>query len=170
MGEFARLLHKHRAVGERRLRELTVVAAHGVSKELGLAMERELIKPLSPSAKQRKAMLSDKEKKFLQTALTEMFRRVGRKYSPRATSKPEWYCASTWTSQEQDHYRRWLTQLIRREFRYRVAVAKMEAGCFILNFGWKVDKEQIAPLPASGVSGKRKKPARTVPRDTKSQK
>jgi hypothetical protein len=37
------ILHKHRAVGEKRLRELTVIAARSVSPELGRAMEKVLI-------------------------------------------------------------------------------------------------------------------------------
>jgi hypothetical protein len=38
-----RILHKYRAVGERRLRELTVLAARRESKQLGRAMAKELI-------------------------------------------------------------------------------------------------------------------------------
>jgi hypothetical protein len=38
-----RILHKYRAVGERRLRELTVLAARRESKQLGRVMQRELI-------------------------------------------------------------------------------------------------------------------------------
>jgi hypothetical protein len=86
-----------------------------------------------------------------------MFRRVGRKYSPKATSKPEWYCKSTWSSDEQQQYRRWLTQLIRREFGYRVAIAKMEAGWFILNYGWRVSEDRIARVSASNLSGNKKR-------------
>jgi hypothetical protein len=149
---------------------LSEIAACGISKELGQAMERELIKPLSPIAKQLKATLREKEKKILEAALTEMFRRVGRKYSPKATSKPHWYCVTTWTFREQAHYRRWLTQLIRREFRYRVPLAKMEAGCFILNFGWKVGKKPIAPVPALGMSDKKKKRTGMMARSRKKKK
>ena len=102
-------------------------------------------------------MSSKKEEKFLSAALTELFRRVGRKYSRNATSMPEWYCESTWTSVEQEDYRRWLTQLIMRDYRHRVARAKMEAGWFILNYGWKVNRQPIKQLPPPATSDKRKK-------------
>jgi hypothetical protein len=107
-------------------------------------------------------MISKKEENFVGTALTEMFRRVGRKYSPKATSKPAWYCKSTWTSDEQQQYRRWLTQLIRRELKHRVSIAKMAAGGFVLNYGWKIDEERIARFPGLAMSGKRKNRAREV--------
>jgi hypothetical protein len=48
-----RILHKHRAVGERRLRELTVIAARRESKQLGRLMARELIKRPRRSALER---------------------------------------------------------------------------------------------------------------------
>jgi len=85
---------------------------------------------------------SKNEERFLDTALTEMFRRVGRKYSPQATAKPKWYDESTWTSREQAGFRRWLTQLFRLEFKHQVSLAKMAAGGFVLNYGWKVDDQQ----------------------------
>ena len=40
--EIRRLLQKHRSVGEKRLRELTVLAAHTVSPQLGKAMQKAL--------------------------------------------------------------------------------------------------------------------------------
>jgi hypothetical protein len=92
-------------------------------------------------------LIARNDEKFLETALIEMFRRVGRKYSPQATSKFGWYNKSTWTSAEQREFRRWLTQLIRQELGYRVAIAKMAAGGFVLNYGWKVDEEKYMRAP-----------------------
>jgi hypothetical protein len=86
-------------------------------------------------------MLSKKEEKCFETAMTEMFRLVGRKYSQKATSKHEWYYESTWTSEQQSEFRKWLTKLIRRELRYPAYKADREAGWFVFNFGWKVAPE-----------------------------
>jgi len=86
-------------------------------------------------------MLSKKEKKFFDTALRKMFRLVGRKYSPQATSKPEWYYESTWTSKQQSEFRKWLSTLIRRELKYAAHKADWEAAWFVFNFGWRVVPE-----------------------------
>ena len=144
------------------------------SSNAGLAMKFSAAGDLSPNAGGQanalEIMLSTKEEKFLTAALTEMFRCVGRKYSSKATSKPEWYCASTWTSEVQDHYRRWLTQIIRREFRYRVSIAKMEAGWFMLNYGWKVNEQRIQQAPARARSGKKENRPKMLARNSKKKK
>jgi hypothetical protein len=86
-------------------------------------------------------MLSKKEDKLLHTALREMFRPVGRRYSPKATSKPEWYSESAWTSEQQEQFGKWLAKLIRRELRHPAYKADREAGWFVFNYGWKVVPE-----------------------------
>jgi len=115
-------------------------------------------------------MLINKEEKFLNAALTEMFRLVGRKYSPKATSKPDWYCQSTWTSQEQNEFAKWLAELIRRELRRRAYRADREAAWFVMNYGWKVKDHRAARETAPAMADKRRKRARLVPRDATGEK
>jgi len=102
-------------------------------------------------------MLSNKEEKFIDAALAEMFRLVDRKYSPKATSSPEWYYESTWTSQQQEQFREWLTKLIRRDLRHPAYKADRAADWFVFNYGWRVEEQRIAQAPAPVTAGNRKK-------------
>ena len=108
------------------------------------------------NARQSEPMSINKEARFLNTALTEMFRRVGRKYSAQATSEPDWYCESTWTSQQQAEFVKWLANLIRRELKRRAYRADREAGWFVLNYGWKVKEHRTVRESAPASVGKRK--------------
>ena len=108
-------------------------------------------------------MLRKREEKFIAAALTEMFKRVGRKYSPEATSKLDWYFESTWTSQQEGEFRQWLAKLIRRKLRHPASKADREAGWFIFNYGWPVVEQRIGRAPASATAGKRKKRSGRVP-------
>jgi len=101
------------------------------------------------------------EETFITTALTEMFKRVGRKYSPEATSQPEWFYESTWTSQQESEFRKWLKKLIIFKLRHPAYRADREAGWFVFDFGWRVVEQRIARAPAT--AGKRKNRPGGVP-------
>lgn len=44
------------------------------------------------------------------TILTEMFRRVGREFSPAACLKPRCHLETTWTSEQREDFQRWLSR------------------------------------------------------------
>ena len=46
--------------------------------------------------------------------LTEMCKRVGLKYEDVDFSKEGWYMAHTWTEQEQDDFRKWLGEYLKK--------------------------------------------------------
>jgi hypothetical protein len=106
-------------------------------------------------------MLRKTEEIVITAALTEMFKRVGRKYSPEAISKPEWFYKSTWTSQQQEEFRQWLAKLIIRRLSYPAKKAGREAGWFIFNYGWRVVEQRIAQAPEP--VGKRKERSGAAP-------
>jgi hypothetical protein len=80
------------------------------------------------------------EKQFLRKILTRMFKTVGRKYSAKATAKPNWYDESSWSREQEAQYKAWLAKVIERELHYRPVAANRQAAWFILEYGWKVEE------------------------------
>ena len=80
-----------------------------------------------------------KSDKFLEKALFKLFFMVGRKYTPEAVGHPEWFYESTWTAAQQEEYREWFQKASMRSLGWRAKRARVEAGFFILWYGWKVE-------------------------------
>jgi len=82
-----------------------------------------------------------KQEKFLDEALRQMFATVGRSYSPEATSKPNWYLNSTWTQDQENSFRDWLTRELMKKFHTRKKRAQFQASMFLLYYGWNIEEE-----------------------------
>ncbi len=75
--------------------------------------------------------------KFTEMALTEMFKRVGRTYTRRIVSTPDWFLETTWTADQEADFQTWLAGKFRSRG-YRKSKAINYAGMFILFYGWTV--------------------------------
>ena len=84
----------------------------------------------------------NKTQKILETALKEMHKRVGIKYTGIPT-EDDWYLKHTWTREEQTDYREWLIRLLRTKLKMTKKMALRESDMFILSYGWREENERI---------------------------
>jgi len=71
-------------------------------------------------------------------ALKEMFRRVGQVFDPEKEYSGQWYDEHTWTTEQQEDFKKWLTKLVKKSFPYMTErKIQTEAGMFLLNWGWR---------------------------------
>lgn len=83
---------------------------------------------------------SSRERLFFSVAMAEMFRAVGRRYTPKATSEAGWYKQNSWTIEEEDAFKRWFARRAARELRLSRRLAEKAAACWVLNYGWRLQK------------------------------
>lgn len=79
-------------------------------------------------------MLSDKDIKI---CLKEMFNRVGVEYSIDYCSKKGWCEKNTWTIDQEECFRKWLTDFIKKKTNYTKEYCREQASWFLLHNGWK---------------------------------
>ena len=76
--------------------------------------------------------------KVLQECLTEMFRRVGETYpNETLTKNPDWYRMRAWLQEEENDFRKWMVDFLRKKMRLRKKEAEKEVAWFLLYYGWK---------------------------------
>lgn len=78
-------------------------------------------------------MSQEKANKLFDECITEMFRRVGLKYSPSYCRKHEWWRKRGWSSDEEKDFLSWMTKRFRKA---RVIRPDYEASMFLLHYGW----------------------------------
>jgi hypothetical protein len=86
-----------------------------------------------------------KHEKFLEKVMGRMFEAVGRVYSPEQTQKLDWFCSSTWTVGEEAKFRQFFIREVMRDFGFGKRKAKIEAGWFLLWYGWKIEQSDLTP-------------------------
>ena len=88
-----------------------------------------------------------KHERFLDRALSEMFRAVGRCYRHEVTAQPDWYKTSSWTWARETSFRDWLAHELMKTFHIRKKRALFQAGMFLLFYGWTLQEEpqEVAP-------------------------
>ena len=70
--------------------------------------------------------------------LVEMFKRVGLKYpNPKFTNQPDWYTKRTWSEDEEDDFRLWMKQHLKKRCRWTNRTINKEIAFFLLMWGWK---------------------------------
>lgn len=73
----------------------------------------------------------------LTACLKEMFRRVGERYpNPKLTNQHRWYAMRAWTQQEEDDFKDWMVQYLRKKMRLNIKEAQKETSWFMLMYGW----------------------------------
>ncbi len=77
-----------------------------------------------------------KADKFLRKVMRRMFRAVGRVYSPEFTQKPDWFCCSTWTIEQEAKFKDYFVHQAMRDYHLRTRQAIKEAAWFALFYGW----------------------------------
>ena len=65
---------------------------------------------------------------------------VGRKYTPKATAKPNWSHESSWNRKQEAEFRAWLAKVVERDLMEAPAAADRRAGWFIFDYGWMVEE------------------------------
>jgi hypothetical protein len=68
--------------------------------------------------------------------MEEMFRRVGARYSEKVCREDGWYRKRSWTMAQEEEFRKWMTDLIRRRHRWPKKTAQKEASWFLLMYSW----------------------------------
>ena len=85
----------------------------------------------------------DKDEKFVTKCFKEMFKRVGEEFPNKSlTDNKEWYTLRTWTEKEQELFKKWLMKEFKKAYPYLKRKAELEAGMFILSYGWKTEWEK----------------------------
>lgn len=79
--------------------------------------------------------------KFMNKALTRMFKVVGAKYKRKVCQEPQWYLKYTWTQCQADKYGEWFIKEYRKTFASSLKEAKSEWQWFFMNYGWVVEEE-----------------------------
>ena len=81
--------------------------------------------------------------KTCEDCLKEMFRRVGEEFpNEELTNQDDWYQQRTWTPEQEEDFKEWMTKLLKKRYRWSKKHLDWEVGMFMLNWGWKTD-----PLP-----------------------
>ena len=75
--------------------------------------------------------------KTLEMCLREMFRRVGARYSKKACKEEDWFRKRSWTSGQEEDFRKWMSALLRKRHRWTKAAAEKEVGWFVLMYAWR---------------------------------
>lgn len=71
--------------------------------------------------------------------LKEMFKRVGEKYpNPELTNKNGWFTLRTWTQADEDDFRKWMKQYLKKHTLFKNRAIDTEISWFLFAWGWKV--------------------------------
>lgn len=75
--------------------------------------------------------------KLFNTAMDRMFMAVGFDgFDENFVKQDHWYTKKTWTIEQESEYRQWLINECRTKLRMRKKAAELEAGYFLLMWGW----------------------------------
>lgn len=79
--------------------------------------------------------------------LVEMGRRVGLDWKTfdhvkeyEQTCGKEWFWSQSWTQEEEDEFRDWMTGELKRKSNLGEKTIKREVNAFILNWGWRISE------------------------------
>jgi len=72
----------------------------------------------------------------LKEVLTKMFEAVGVEYSPELTLNDRWYLKYSWTRVQEDAFKKWLIEYIKKGKFATSKRAEREAEIFLLYCGW----------------------------------
>jgi hypothetical protein len=76
------------------------------------------------------------EKSF-EDCMKEMFKRVGLKFSVEFCQGKDWYMSKSWTTAQQNEFRKWMEKLLKKRHGWGAHQLNKEVGMFILCYGWK---------------------------------
>ena len=83
-------------------------------------------------------MRANKTDKFLEKALDKMFQYVGfEKWDREFTKQQDWYSLKSWTSNQENDYKQWFLQEIKKDLKINKQLAEKEWGYFLLMWGWR---------------------------------
>ncbi len=93
-------------------------------------------------------MRGDKKAKTINTLRTKLFEMVGLKYvaSEDKDRAEDWYLEHTWTEEEQEEFKTFGVDLLRKEERMNKRAAEKEMSWFILGYGWKTGASSVKKI------------------------
>jgi len=74
--------------------------------------------------------------KHIDEILTKQFQMVGQTYSPEIVKDERWYMKYYWTKEQEDEFKRWLSNYLISSKMVSKARVEKEVGYFILYCGW----------------------------------
>lgn len=87
------------------------------------------------------------KKELFEVALVEMGHRVGLDWASfgdvlayQATHGIQWYLTKTWTKDQEEDFLKWLKMLLTSKTDWSPYKVRMEAGMFMMSYGWKTEK------------------------------
>ena len=75
----------------------------------------------------------------LNEILSKLFDAVGRKFVsiPKSCRGKKWFLQSTWTQEQEDKFKAWLTKYLVRKEKISPELAGKKAKMFCFQYGWK---------------------------------
>ena len=86
---------------------------------------------------------------FLEKILQCLFAAVGRRHTRQATATPDWFRTSSWTPKQERDFRHWLARECQQRYAISKRRAELEAGMFLLCYGWRIEEKNIPGQNAS---------------------
>lgn len=81
-----------------------------------------------------------KPDKVMDALMAEMFKRAGKEWPDKEfTAFPEWYAMHLWTEDEDEDFKAWAVDFLRKKAKWSKGVAEKEYGWFHLCWGWTCD-------------------------------
>lgn len=90
-----------------------------------------------------------KNEELFEQAIVEMGRRVGLDWSSiddavsyqNENGSDRWYTTKTWTKDDENEFKIWMKDLLKKNTMWSRHKINFEVGMFILSYGWKVEHE-----------------------------
>ena len=81
---------------------------------------------------------------FGDKCLKEMFKRVGLEYpNKELTSQDDWYHKHTWTTEQDNDFRAWLTKAVKNDNKfYSARQIESQVELFLLQWGWRIEDKE----------------------------
>jgi hypothetical protein len=79
----------------------------------------------------------NKYDKFVQKAFDKMFDVIGMKFDEEFVKQEDWYQKKTWTSEQEQDFKKWFIQEAKKDLKFNKTMAEREHTWFNLKWGWK---------------------------------
>lgn len=79
----------------------------------------------------------NKYDKFVQKAFDKMFDVIGMKFDEEFVRQEDWYQQKTWTSEQEQDFKKWFIQEAKKDLKFNKTMAEREHAWFNLKWGWK---------------------------------
>lgn len=78
------------------------------------------------------------KEKWMDEILTKQFEMVGLEYNPHIVKKEGWYLEHSWTAEQQEDFKAWLSRYLKRRLKFTKEYCDRQAAWHILHVGWRL--------------------------------